>query len=469
MSEPLLSLSDGLFLAAEAGAEPRAVQYSLEEGGIKFAFRQLGAWPVFGRCGPLSDCQVDIEAANLLGLERRAEGTRVLYWKQNGLASTMKRTPFLVGTALPEVEAHVEATTIPQRRKLLVVVNPKSGKGNSRQLIEREALPIFSAAGADVDVVYTEAPKHATRIVREKDNLLSYHAILSAGGDGTFHELLAGLLARDDWRQVVRKVALLQIPCGSGNALAASSGHRTVPRAAYAAVRGTPVPLDVASILQPSTGCRMFSFLSVTFGLVANLDIGTEHLRWMGAQRFVWGAIREILGQRTYQASVSFRLAGADADASTTPASSSQSRYPELRALGALVADDGSIHPDGERRLDTSAWEHVEAGVGDGYQLFSMANLPWLDMSFNLHPESAPGSYNFVFSTGKEGIAKGFELMTAAEKGKHVEFEWVHQRQITAFAVRPIAEDSWLVVDGEAIERSTIFGEVHRGLVTRLV
>lgn len=36
--------------------------------------------------------------------------------------------------------------------------------------------------------------------------------------------------------------------------------------------------MDIFSVLQPGHP-RRFAFLSITFGLIANLDIGTEHLR----------------------------------------------------------------------------------------------------------------------------------------------------------------------------------------------
>lgn len=42
--------------------------------------------------------------------------------------------------------------------------------------------------------------------------------------------------------------------------------------------QGQTAKLDVFSVVQPSHK-RRFAFLSVTFGLIANLDIGTEHLR----------------------------------------------------------------------------------------------------------------------------------------------------------------------------------------------
>jgi len=48
--------------------------------------------------------------------------------------------------------------------------------------------------------------------------------------------------------------------------------------------------IDLLSILQDEK--RSFSFLSQSVGLMADLDLGTEHLRWMGSNRFVYGFLR---------------------------------------------------------------------------------------------------------------------------------------------------------------------------------
>lgn len=39
-------------------------------------------------------------------------------------------------------------------------------------------------------------------------------------------------------------------------------------------------------------GKRTLSFMSQTLGLMADADIGTDHLRWMGSTRFAYGYLR---------------------------------------------------------------------------------------------------------------------------------------------------------------------------------
>lgn len=47
---------------------------------------------------------------------------------------------------------------------------------------------------------------------------------------------------------------------------------------------------DLCSVTQ--SGRRVISYLSVSLGLMADLDIKTEHLRWMGDTRFIYGFLR---------------------------------------------------------------------------------------------------------------------------------------------------------------------------------
>lgn len=54
--------------------------------------------------------------------------------------------------------------------------------------------------------------------------------------------------------------------------------------------QGVMSPMDVASVLQPPSQ-RLYMMLLATYGMMSNLDVGSEHLRWMGDTRFTLGAL----------------------------------------------------------------------------------------------------------------------------------------------------------------------------------
>ena len=49
--------------------------------------------------------------------------------------------------------------------------------------------------------------------------------------------------------------------------------------------------VDLFSVIQG--GKRTISFMSQAVGLIAEVDLGTEHLRWMGDARFTCGLLWE--------------------------------------------------------------------------------------------------------------------------------------------------------------------------------
>lgn len=56
------------------------------------------------------------------------------------------------------------------------------------------------------------------------------------------------------------------------------------------AIKGQPMKVDLFSFTQGEN--RSISFMSQSIGLMADLDIGTENLRWMGDTRFMVGLFK---------------------------------------------------------------------------------------------------------------------------------------------------------------------------------
>jgi diacylglycerol kinase family enzyme len=112
------------------------------------------------------------------------------------------------------------------------------------------------------------------------------------------------------------KVPLCHVPAGSGNGVAASCALWTPLHAALAIIKGITSAIDAATVVQPRSNTRRLAILSLHFGLLTDLDIGTENLRkLLGGERFTYGAIREIAKWRSHRA----RVAVCAGDDSTAP------------------------------------------------------------------------------------------------------------------------------------------------------
>ncbi len=69
--------------------------------------------------------------------------------------------------------------------------------------------------------------------------------MVAAGGDGTYHEVVNGMLARNDGL----KIPIGMIPNGSGNDTCTSIGILTLDNALDYIVKGELIPLDTVRIL----------------------------------------------------------------------------------------------------------------------------------------------------------------------------------------------------------------------------
>lgn len=100
---------------------------------------------------------------------------------------------------------------------------------------------------------------------------------------------------------------ICHLPAGSGNGLSATFGLWTPETAVHALVKGSVKSIDAASVFLASESVPRLSILSVQYGLLADLDLGTEHLRrLLGGERFTYGAVREIVKWRKHKANIAF-------------------------------------------------------------------------------------------------------------------------------------------------------------------
>lgn len=192
------------------------------------------------------------------------------------------------------------------RKRAYVLINPNAGPGGVMRKWEREAKPLFEAARMHMDVVTLGNGGEAVELA-EKVDIDKYDTIVACSGDGTPHEIFNGLAKRPDASRALSKIAVSHIPCGSGNAMSCNlyGSHRPV-FAALAIVKGIVTPLDLVSITQGDQ--RIISFLSQSLGIIAESDLGTENLRWMGSKRFDFGVIVRVFRKRCYPCDLAVKV-----------------------------------------------------------------------------------------------------------------------------------------------------------------
>ena len=210
----------------------------------------------------------------------------------------------------------------PKRRRLLVIINPRSGQGHAVRVWEAHR-PVLEAASITIaDVVLTTHASHAREVAAELD-LRLYDGVLIVSGDGVMHEVVNGLAARPDADDTFATLCLATIPGGSANSLATSllkaADEPSEPLSAAAAsaafliARGNTAPLDLWRVSQPAPGRCGAAFLSLEWALASDIDIGSEEWRWMGSLRFDLYALWRLLTLWTYRGSLRARDAAGGA------------------------------------------------------------------------------------------------------------------------------------------------------------
>ncbi|PNT72983.1 hypothetical protein BRADI_2g51820v3 [Brachypodium distachyon] len=192
-------------------------------------------------------------------------------------------------------------------KRLFVFVNPFGGKKRANKIYAAEIKPLFEAAGVQITTQETKHRGHAREVASSLD-LGRYDGIVCVSGDGVLVEVVNGILQRTDWKEAV-KMPIGIVPAGTGNGMAKSLLHAagetySVSDAVFAIIRGHKQSLDVCAIVQGQE--RIFSVLSMTWGLVADIDIESEKYRWMGSARFDFYALVRIMNLRRYCGSIHF-------------------------------------------------------------------------------------------------------------------------------------------------------------------
>jgi sphingosine kinase len=154
---------------------------------------------------------------------------------------------------------------------------------------------IIEAAGSTVNLHTADHQGHACQIVKEAD-ISNCDGIIGVGGDGTFHEIVNGLMQRQDGA----KVPLGLIGAGTGNSFLHDLDCLRPDDAARRIIRGQKRGMDILRVETKDE--TIYAFNAVGWGLFSVANARAEKLRWLGGRRYTVAALLEIIKKRKYSA-----------------------------------------------------------------------------------------------------------------------------------------------------------------------
>ncbi|KAF9564611.1 hypothetical protein CPC08DRAFT_734307 [Agrocybe pediades] len=324
------------------------------------------------------------------------------------------------------MKAAYDDLDIKRSRRLMVFVNPFGGTKKGAQVFLKKVEPIFKAAGCPMEVLYTTHQGHGKEVAKTLP--FTFDAIVTVSGDGMVHEILNGFLEHAHPLRAF-STPIAPIPSGSGNGLAVN-------------LLGHEMKVDLCSVTQ--SGKRSISFMSQALGLMAELDIGTDNLRWMGETRFVYGLFRGILKFNPCPVQLSYKVATNDKHKMAQTYHSIQSEKvaspttPSSAGFGDFLGR--SLPPLKYLPDDDDGWTtfteptlYVYAGKG-----------PYVSRDFMAFPVSLPD----------DGL---IDIMAMCK---------VHYVKAHAYRIKPLETKGYLSIDGEPFPFEEYQVEVHQGLGT---
>lgn len=328
-----------------------------------------------------------------------------------------------------------------------MLINPFGGAGKAAKIYTKSIESIFAAARCEVDAERTTHKGHAVEICKNLD-INAFDVVASASGDGLPHECINGLAKKANAAEALRKVAVVQLPCGTGNAMSWNlTGTAQPSTAALCIVKGLRTPLDLASITQGNT--RTLSFLSQSLGIVAESDLGTENIRWMGDARFTFGFLVRLLGKTLYPVEIAVKTEIEDKHAI-------KRHYAQHIAKRAQAG--GLSHNDLDGPLDTSTNlglpplqfgtvnDPLPTGTGwtpmtpyPNLGNFYCGNMTMMAADAPFFPASLPsdGMLDLVTIDGDISRTQAVDLLLSVPKGTFFDKECVRYRKVQAVRVVP--------------------------------
>ncbi|KAG7092503.1 hypothetical protein E1B28_008854 [Marasmius oreades] len=336
---------------------------------------------------------------------------------------------------------------VQRNRRLKVLVNPYGGVGKAVSVFTKTVEPILRAAGCTLDVVYTTHHGHATEIA-SKLPLDAFDALLTVSGDGLIHEVLNGLAQHSEPRKAL-STAVAPIPTGSGNALSLNlmgiKDGFDVVAASINAIKGKPISVDLFLITQ--SGKSSISFMSQSVGLMADLDVGTDHLRWLGETRFLYGFLRGLIRLKSCNIELSYRIAEDNKAKISDTFRGMRKHQKSSPPSPPIIEEEGGLLQPKYSTTDTEGWTtfskpaiYVYAGKG-----------PYVGRDYMAFPASLPDD-GLIDIVVRGRSSRGEILLTLDEgrNGTHFWNENVNYIKAHAYRMRPLSSKGSLSIDGEA-------------------
>lgn len=359
------------------------------------------------------------------------------------------------------------------QRTLLVFINPHSGKGRSLETFAHLVAPKLDSNLIRYEVVVTTGPNHARDVLIAKENLGMFNGILILSGDGLVFEALNGILSRVDAFNILSNLPIGIIPSGSGNGLLCSVlakhgvdlSEKSVMNKSIEIATSPTVNAERVALYSVKTETERYAaFLSVGWGLMADIDIESEKWRKLGKHRFdIMGFIRSC-NLRSYRGRLTYRPYKArgynpEADVFNVYDKTTQERIDE-ESLQRPTPKTWTLHDSEDVTSSDPQEEEEEVIIEDNFINMYAVTLSHIGANHRFAPsaqlEDNRIHLSFILWRDIRTRVDVAKYLLAIEQGKHLDLPFVKNVEVSSMKLEVLSEGSYVVLDGEVIETKSI-------------
>ena len=379
------------------------------------------------------------------------------------LAKTIRISGFASDQHLYQWVQQLDYIGMVRRRPkhLEFIVNPVSGKKDSRKYFSKTVEPLLKSMGISYVKHETERKGHATEICQNL-NLASIDGIIVLGGDGTANEVTYGLTdfsAKSDRNshglKTTTRIGI--IPCGTSNNLSyAVHGGADRLTALLFALLGHSVNVDLMTARKPDSDSLLgIAMTMIAYGFIADSIKESEKLRKLpGTLGYSISFLRSIQKMRKYPGTVHLSMAGPD---DITPHNS-----PPCKANCQHCRSSPEQDPESSTQIT------LQESKIFGLQIHNHPGICELaPRGATLNAHLGDGCMDVLLTRDlkqKEAIAMLKEV--GKKDGQNLPFDFVEARRVNRviFKADESNQSCW-ILDGEVIETPDIVINIHKQAV----
>lgn len=359
-----------------------------------------------------------------------------------------------------------------KQKPILVLINPHSGRGKSVSIYKKKLMPYLKSHNIDHHVFITEAESRVQDYIHAMSlaELANHRSIVVVSGDGLFHETVNALMSRPDWEKA-SSVPIGLVPTGSGNGLAytlirqrhqdSMSVDEAIRVCCEQAIRNDISEADLVKItFGPQT--VIWSFLSLGWGLLADIDIDSEWLRPLGELRFtIYGLLRSVTSV-LYRGRLSYKPAINSIDQN----SGNDNKFVLESNISSRMYNQAPAYRDEQQDDENDNWVHIE----DKFTCLYAVYQSHISSVSNFAPKSTLTDQlmYLTYIRGKLTVCRVIEFLLAIKDGSHDKLSYVNVVPVTRFKFQPL-DSSKIVIDGEQIQWNLTDGPIEAKIVPRVL